>query len=229
MATVKGPVRTSFSGFPIEAFDFYARLEADNSRPFWLANKPTYDIAVKASFAALSDAVGRRYGALHLFRPHRDVRFSKDKSPYKTAAGAVAESDGGAAWYVQVSAEGMFVGFGMYTMASDQLERWRAALSDARHGARIAAITNELRANGYDIGAMESLKTAPRGYAKDHPRVELLRMKGLTMGKAFPVAKWMHTPKALERILGVWSDAKAMDAWLGRNVGPSRLAPPEPD
>jgi uncharacterized protein (TIGR02453 family) len=223
------PLARVFSGFPIEAFDFYARLEVDNSRPFWLANKAIYDHAVKGSFAALSDTIERQYGALHLFRPHRDVRFSKDKSPYKTAAGAVAESDGGSAWYVQVSAEGMFIGCGMYTMASDQLERWRAAIDHSRHGARIAAITADLRAKGYDLGAMESLKTAPRGYAKDHPRVELLRLKGLTMGRAHPVAKWMHTGKARDRILAVWSDAKPMNDWLGRHVGPSELAPPEPD
>jgi uncharacterized protein (TIGR02453 family) len=218
-----------FAGFPAEAFDFYARLELDNSRSFWLANKPTYDRAVKAAFADLSDVVERRYGRLHLFRPHRDVRFSKDKSPYKTAAGAVTESAGGAAYYAQVSGAGLFVGCGMYHMASDQLERWRVALDDAKRGSQITTIVGALRDQGYDIGSMESLKTAPRGYAKDHPRIELLRMKGLTMGRAYPVGRWMHTAKALDRIMSVWDDATPMNAWLGRAVGPSALAPPEPD
>lgn len=219
----------SFTGFPAAAFDLYARLELDNSRPFWLANKSVYDQAVKAPFAALSDAIESRYGALHLFRPHRDVRFSKDKTPYKTAAGAVTEGDGGAMYYVQVSAEGLFVGTGMYHMAADQLERHRRAIDDSKLGTKLAAITDALRAGGYEIGAMDALKTAPRGYAKDHPRIELLRLKGLTMGRSFPLAKWMHTAKVLDRIVAVWEAAGPMNAWLERQVGPSTEAPPEPD
>jgi uncharacterized protein (TIGR02453 family) len=219
----------SFGGFPPAAFDFYERLELDNSKAFWTANKTIYDEAIKQPFAALSEQTSKRYGALHLFRPYRDVRFSKDKTPYKTAAGAVTESQGGASYYVQVSSEGLFAGCGMYHMASDQLERFRAALDDPRKGAAIDKVVAALRKAGYEISAMESLKTAPRGYPKDHPRIDLLRQKGLTMGRAFPVAKWMSTPNALDRIRGVWDDAKPMNTWLDRNVGPSTLAPPEPD
>ena len=130
---------------------------------------------------------------------------------------------------MQVSAEGLFVGCGMYHMAPDQLDHYRAAVDDARKGAAIEKIAVALRGAGYEIGAMESLKTAPRGFAKDHPRVELLRLKGLTMRRQFPTAKWMSTPAALERITAVWSDAKPMNTWLERQVGPSTLAPPEPD
>ncbi|HEY3834900.1 MAG TPA: DUF2461 domain-containing protein [Acidimicrobiia bacterium] len=220
---------TGFAGFPAAAFDFFARLELDNSKAFFTANKSVYDEAVKQPFAALSDAIERRYGALHVFRPYRDVRFSKDKTPYKTAAGAVTESQGGSSYFVQVSAEGLFVGCGMYHMAGDQLERYRGALDDGRVGGAITKIAEALRAKGYDISAMESLKTAPRGYPKDHVRIELLRMKGLTTGRSFPVARWLSTPKALERVTAVWDDAKPMNAWLERNVGPSTLAPPEPD
>jgi hypothetical protein len=72
------------------------------------------------------------------------------------------------------------------------------------------------------------LKTAPRGVAKDHPRIDLLRMKGLVTAKTMPLAKWMHTAKALERITAVWDDAKPLNAWLGTHVGPSTLPPPEP-
>ena len=92
---------------------------------------------MKQPFGALSDAIERRYGMLRLFRPYRDVRFSKDKTPYKTAAAAATESQGGSSYYVQVSAEGLFVGCGMYHMAGDQLERYRGALDDARTGRAI--------------------------------------------------------------------------------------------
>ena len=86
----------AFAGFPTAAFDFFARLELDNSKSFWTENKSVYDETIKESFAELSDAIERRYGRLHVFRPYRDVRFAKDKTPYKTAAGAVTESQGGA-------------------------------------------------------------------------------------------------------------------------------------
>jgi uncharacterized protein (TIGR02453 family) len=220
-------VSERFRGWPAAAFDFYARLELDNSRAFWQANKDVYQDAVKAPFTALSDEIERRYGPLHVFRPYRDVRFAKDKQPYKTAAGAVTESAGGATYYVQVSATGLFAGTGMYHLASDQLDRYRAALLDERKGAAIVKAVESVRGAGYEIGAMESLKSAPRGVPKDHPRIELLRMKGLTTGRAFPLAKWMHTPKALERIVAVWDAAKPVNAWLERHVGPSELAPDE--
>ena len=220
-------VTQDFKGWPAEAFDFFRRLESDNTRQFWQDNKAIYERSVKAPFASLSQITEQRFGPLHLFRPHRDVRFSKDKSPYKTAAGAVTESEGGSAYYVQVSGEGMFIGCGMYMLAADQLERFRAAIDDTRKGAAIASVVDRLRDQGYEIGAMESLKSAPRGYPKDHPRIELLRLKGLTMGRAHPIAKWMHTAKALDRILEVWQDASPLNSWLEKHVGTSHLPPPE--
>jgi uncharacterized protein (TIGR02453 family) len=215
----------SFRGWPPDAFELYAGLEADNSKTYWHAHRDIYDRAVRDVFAELSDAVRARFGPMHLFRPHRDTRFSKDKSPYKTAAGAVSETDGGAAYYVQISAEGMFVGCGMYMLAADQLARWRSAIDDAHTGAQIAGLVDALRARRYEIGSRDALQTAPRGFPKDHPRVELLRLKGLTMGRSHPVAKWMHTAKALDRIVAVWDDARPMNRWLERHVGPSTLPP----
>ncbi len=220
---------TKFRGWPEAAFDFYARLEIENTKSFWQANRPIYDKAVRAPFEALSDVIEAEYGRLRLFRPYRDVRFSKDKTPYKTAAGAVTEGPDGAIYYVQVSAEGLFVGCGYYDLASDQLERWRAAIDDERTGARIVTVVDALRADRFEIGAMQTLKTAPRGYPRDHARIELLRMKGLTAGKTFAVAKWMHGPGAATRITDVWAKCAAMNAWLASAVGPSTLPPPEPD
>ncbi|MGQ0824663.1 MAG: DUF2461 domain-containing protein [Actinomycetota bacterium] len=219
---------STFNGWPAAAFEFYEALEADNSKTFWHAHKHVYESSVKAPFLALSAAVERQFGAMRLFRPNRDTRFSKDKSPYKTEAAAVTESPGGAAYYVQISAEGLFAGCGFYTMASDQLERWRAAVDDNRAGATIARIVAAAHAQKYETGAHEALKTAPRGYPKDHPRVELLRQKGLYMGRQFAVARWMHGTSALDKILTVWRDAAPMNRWLDTHVGPSTLPPPEP-
>ncbi|RPI04214.1 MAG: DUF2461 family protein, partial [Actinobacteria bacterium] len=96
-----------FRGWPAEAITFYEGLEADNSKTFWTANKDVYESAVVAPFRALSDEVAESFGPLRLFRPYRDVRFSKDKSPYKTGQGAVTESEEGAIYYAALAAAGL--------------------------------------------------------------------------------------------------------------------------
>lgn len=217
----------AFRGWPDEAFELYEQLEANNDRAWWLAHKDVYDRAVKAPFEALADAVADEVGPMRMFRPNRDVRFSKDKSPYKTTAAAMAESEGGASYYVQLGADGLFIGSGMYHLAADQLGRWRDALADDGPGAEIARITDALAADGYEILAAETLKTAPRGWPKDHPRVALARRKGLVMARRFPRARWQSSARALDRIRSVWHDAEPMNAWLGTHVGPSTLPPPE--
>ncbi len=98
----------TFKGWPDAALEFYVGLEADNSKAYWLAHQATYDECVKAPFVELSEMVEKEFGPLHLFRPYRDTRFSKDKTPYKTSAAAVTESEGGASYYVQISAEGLY-------------------------------------------------------------------------------------------------------------------------
>ena len=215
----------TFRGWPDEAFEFYAELEMHNDRAWWQAHRDVYDRAVKAPFEALVEAVEDEFGAMHIFRPNRDVRFSKDKSPYKTAGAAMAESEGGSAYYVQVSAEGLLAGAGMHHMATDQLGLFRAALVEDTPGTTIADVVDDLMAAGYEIGAIDELKTAPRGWPKGHPLTSLARRKGLVMSRAFSRAKWQSTAKALDRITGVWREAGPIVAWLDTFVGPSTIPP----
>ncbi len=94
----------AFTGIPVAALDFYEDLEADNSKTWWAAHKETYDEVVRRPMASLTAALEDEFGAAKLFRPYRDVRFSKDKIPYKTHQGAfvgLAESCG---YYVQIDA-----------------------------------------------------------------------------------------------------------------------------
>jgi uncharacterized protein (TIGR02453 family) len=216
----------AFSGFSDEAFAFYEGLAADNSRTYWQANKAVFDQAVKAPMAALLQELAD-FGPYHVFRPHRDVRFSKDKTPYKDHIGAYGESEGGAGYYVQFSNTGMVAGSGYYQMAGDQLERYREALDSGAVGAEIATITAALRKDGFDIVAISSLKTAPRGYPKDHPRIELLRLKGLVAIRNWQLAKWMNTRAVVGRVRETWEAAAPMNAWLDACVGPSTIAPDE--
>lgn len=212
-----------FSGIPEAAFDFYERLEADNTKVFWHANKATFDAAVRRPMAELCEALAD-YGPFHLFRPNHDLRFAKGRPPYKTHQGAYGESDGGAGHYLHISAEGLMCGTGYYAMAKDQLERFRAAVLDDAAGPEIESIVTTL-ATMFNVGAIDELKTAPKGIAKDHPRITLLRRKGLMVSKDFGKPAWVHTSRVVKRIRDAWTVAREMNAWLDRHVGPSTLPP----
>ena len=214
----------AFRGFPVEGIEFYEQLTADNSRSFWQANKGRYDEFVKEPMLELAAELAE-FGPFHAFRPYNDVRFSKNKPPYKTHQGAYGESEGGAGHYVQFSADGLMVGTGYYAMAKDQLERFRSAIDGDATGAELAALVADAERRNYSICAIDSLKTAPRGYSKDHPRSELLRRKGLIAVKEFGAPKWIHTAGAAKRIRDTWTGVADLCAWLDAHVGPSTLPP----
>jgi uncharacterized protein (TIGR02453 family) len=143
------------------------------------------------------------------------VRFSKDKTPYKTAAAAVAAADGHvvARRYVELSAAGLRLGGGAWHLEKDQLARTRRAIDEDVHGRELERIQAELEAQG--IGYTEpDLKTAPRGYAKDHPRIDLLRRKRHAALVFCEPAPWLHTAEAKERVAQTWRDITPLIDWL---------------
>lgn len=208
----------AFKGWPVEALEFFEGLEDDNSKAFWQRNKTVYETMVRAPMEALLTELEPDWGEGRIFRPYRDVRFSKDKSPYKTSIAAVI-GDG----YLQLSAEGLGAGSGMWEMAPDQLERYRDAVADDRSGRKLASIVAKARAAGLDAMGHGELKTAPKGYPKDHPRIELLRYKGLITWKQWPVAAWLGTRRAKDRVVEFLRDSKPLNSWLRTNVGPSEM------
>ncbi len=214
-----------FRGIPPAAVDFYQRLGAENTKAFWQANRETYDSAVRGPLVALAEQLAPEFGEFHLFRPHRDVRFSKDKTPYKDHQGAVTEGERGEVYYVQIGAEGLFVATGYHQMARDQLERYRAAVDDDTAGSALETIVAKL-GRSYEIGG-SALSTAPRGYPRDHRRVELLRHKGVTASKRPGTPAWLATRAAVRRIAEIWRGASELNGWLNDHVGPSTLPPPE--
>jgi uncharacterized protein (TIGR02453 family) len=213
----------AFTGIPAEAIEFYERLDADNSKAFWEANKGTYKSVVRGSMDALCEELAD-HGPFHMFRPHNDLRFSKNKPPYKTHQGAYSESEGGAGFYIQLSKDGLMVAAGYYAMMKDQLERFRAAVDAEHTGAEIAAIVAALPKR-YRVGAIDELKTAPKGYPKDHPRIELLRRKGLMTMVDVGAPAWIHSKQVTGKIREVWRTAGPMNAWLDAHVGPSTMEP----
>ncbi|MCK2212686.1 DUF2461 domain-containing protein [Actinomadura sp. ATCC 31491] len=211
-----------FTGFPDEAFLFYEGLEADNSKSWFAQHKGLYEEAVRAPMLALAGELAPEFGPAHLFRPHRDVRFAKDKSPYKTHQGAFVERQPGIGLYVEISAQGLFVAGGCYTQASDQVARYRAAVDEDLSGKPLTAVTEALTAAGHTLGG-ERLKTRPRGFGDDHPRIELLRHKSLYAGRRFDPEPWVSTPEARVRVAETWRDFAPLLDWLCTHVRGSEL------
>jgi uncharacterized protein (TIGR02453 family) len=208
----------AFRGWKVEALEFFEGLEVDNSKSYWQAHKNVYDDVVRAPMEELLAELEPDFGQSKIFRPYRDIRFSKDKSPYKTAIGATV-GDG----YVQLDARGLAAGSGMWEMAPDQLERYRAAVADDRSGSKIERIVSSARADGLDVSGHGELKTAPKGYLKDHPRIELLRYKGLITWREWPAGAWLGTKRAKDRIVDFLERSKPLVGWLDDHVGRSTM------
>lgn len=207
-----------FRGWTDEALAFFDGLEVDNSKAYWEANKDRYLSAVKAPMDELVAELSAEFGPTKVFRPYRDVRFRKDKTPYKTNIAAMVGLG-----YVSFSAGGVGAGSGMYHMAADQLGRYRNAVDADSTGGEIEALVAKLRKGGHEVIAHDVLKTAPKGYAKDHPRIDLLRSKGLTIWRDWSPEPWLGTKKAKDKIIAVFRAAAPLNAWLAEHVGESTL------
>jgi len=207
----------TFHGWTDAILDFFEALEADNSKSYWQAHKKIYDEQVRGPMQDLVAELADEFGEAKIFRPNRDIRFSSDKSPYKTQIGATLAGHG----YVQVSAGGLAVASGTYAFASDQLARYRRAAALDLTGEALARIVHDGQEAGLTITAASSLTTAPRGFPKDHPRIELLRMKGLVTWKQWPVEPWLATASAKDKVVEVLRASIPLVQWLQAHVGAS--------
>jgi uncharacterized protein (TIGR02453 family) len=208
---------TGFHGWPEEFQRFFIGLELDNSKRYFEANRKTYEAAVKAPMVALMSSLTEEYGPGKIFRPNRDVRFSNDKSPYKTNIAGYAAM-GGRGGYVSLGARGLTVAAGRYELTKEQLDKFRKKVAADSTGAPLAAIVAKLEKAGYGIGG-EALKRVPSGWPKDHPRARLLRHKILYIYKDFGLQPWLGTSAARKHIVKVWADAAPLNEWLKRNAG----------
>lgn len=204
----------TFSGWPSSALSFYAGLEADNSKSYWNEHKAVYETDVLAPMNALLAELAEEFGEGRIFRPYRDIRFSADKSPYKTTIAAVLPRAG----FIQLSAAGLDVGRGAHGFASDQLERFRMAVADERRGEELQRLIADAESHGIQVSASERLTNAPRGYPKDHPRVDLLRCRDLVARKQWPDSEWLHTSAAKTQIVATLRLLQPFGDWLETHV-----------
>jgi uncharacterized protein (TIGR02453 family) len=204
-----------FTGFGEGAVDFYDGLEADNSKAYWTDQRAVYENDVKAPMLALLAACEAEFGPGKIFRPYRDVRFSADKTPYKTHCGATAGP-----FYVQLGSDGLMAAGGYYMMAPDQVARFRTAVDDERRGGDLAKRVAAVEAEGLTVSGGQ-LKTRPRGVDPGHPRLELIRRKGLYAYRSFPPDDALHEAGALTRVVAAWRCVRPLVEWLDDHVGPS--------
>ncbi|MFI0450419.1 DUF2461 domain-containing protein [Actinomadura sp. 6N118] len=205
----------AFTGFTDEAFEFYEGLLADNSKTYWTAHKETYERCVRDPMIELLAELEPEFGAAKMFRPYRDVRFSHDKSPYKTHQGGYTSSG----FYFQVDADGLMVAGGMYAPTPEQLRQYRAAVDTESTGKALEAIVDDLRATGMEIDG-DRLKTRPRGFSEDHPRIELLRHRSLYAHEGWPADPWMRTREVVDRVRESWRRLRPLVEWGSEHIGP---------
>lgn len=185
---------------------FYTALDADNTKAWWQDNRGTYDDVLKpGAMALLEDMTGPLEGIsdgpvkTKLFRPHRDVRFSKDKRPYNTHLHMMWQMEGDArqmpVFFFGIGIDYVTAGAGLMGFEKPVLEDWRKFVDLDTD--RIVGIIDGVKAKGYGIREPE-LKRVPPAYDKDHPAAELLKHKGLTASGELP-ADTDDLPKALTK------------------------------
>lgn len=211
--TIGPSVGAMFEGFPEAALDFYEDLEADNGRAFWTAHLDVYESCVRKPMKELAEALADEFGDAKVFRPHRDVRFSKDKSPYKTYQDMFIPRGPALGWYLRVAAPGVVVGAGFYDAPPDKLRALREVIAGPR-GTELETLVKPLVEDGFVIGG-ETVATVPRGYDKSHPRIQLLRHKSLHVSRAYGFEPVIHTPELLDAVRTDWRTCRPLVEWLG--------------
>ena len=206
----------SFDGFPDEGLVFYEGLEADNSKTFWTRHKPDYEAHVKTPMLALLEELAPEFGTAKVFRPYRDVRFAKDKTPYKNHQGAIVQVGAATGYYVQVGSPGVRVSGGYYHADGPDLARIRTAIDAEHSGEELERIVSRLRRKGFEVRG-DQLKTSPRGYPADHPRIELLRYKSMSMTKGYGFEN-LDTPDLLDRVRKDWRALRPLVEWVRERV-----------
>ncbi len=206
----------TFKGWPEDFQRFFIGLELDNSKRYFEANRKTYEESVKGPMVALLASLEEDFGPGKVFRANRDIRFSKDKSPYKTnIAAEIGMGDRGG--YLSLDARSFTVATGRYEMSPEDIARFRKKAAADPTGSQLAAIVGKLKKSGYQLGG-EELKRVPAPWPQDHPRADLLRRKSLYVWKNFGLQPWLGSGSARKYVIKMWSDAEPLNAWFKKNL-----------
>jgi uncharacterized protein (TIGR02453 family) len=220
-------MQAPFLGFGAGALDWFRGLEADNSKAYFDTHRAEWEAQVRDPLQRLLEELAEDLGGtVKMFRQNRDIRFSKNKAPYKTNTFGVVHVPGSqSGLYASISAKGLGTGSGYWHMAKDQLERYRNAVQGP-DGPDLAAAVEAMRAEGVRLWG-DALKSAPRGVARDHPLFDLLRMKDVVAGDDLDAAETLDGRRPVAFVRSLWDRSRAVMDWMDAHVGASTL-PPEP-
>jgi uncharacterized protein (DUF2461 family) len=210
--------RAAFRGWPADGLTFLAELERDNSRAFWTANRHRYQEALLEPTHALAAALAEEFGPPRVFRPHVDRRFRPGVAPYRTDTGATVAGPGGTPYTVVLAARGLSVQVGYQAFDPGQLRRYRHAV-DGGSGEELVRVLAALHGEGLGLDGVPVLRGRPRGCPRDHPRLPLMRLRGLHVDRAWPAGDWLATGEALDRVREAWRAARPLVDWLDAHVG----------
>lgn len=210
----------NFSGFSASGLRFYEELEINNTRSWWQEHKATYDTQLRAPMQELLNIVADEFGSARIFRPNRDVRFSKNKEPYKTQISAIVQIEDAVGYYIQLSAAGLMIGGGWYSPIGPQLARFRASVDSPSVATLDAELARVRRTRPPFMINGAPLKTRPRGVPSDHPRLDLLRFTQLTLMRDHGVPAWLDTAKVATQLRKDWRAVAPIVEWLADHVGP---------
>lgn len=208
-----------FEGFGPDTLAFLRELGEHNDKTWFDANRDRYERRVRGPMQALIGELEGLFGPGRLFRPNRDVRFSKDKRPYKEwVAATVGGRHAVAARYVHLDASQLYVAAGAHQLSGDALRNYRRAVDAEASGAELVRIQRELEAKGYELGG-KTLKRGPRDVDPDHPRLELLKHTGVTIHRAHPAGDWLFDPgEVLSRVARTFGDAEPLVSWAREHL-----------
>jgi len=219
-----------FNGFPEDAILFFVELAANNNKTWFTEHKPDFEKYVMTPAREFVVAMGERLQELSpginadprvnksIFRIYRDVRFSKDKTPYKTnlglwfwtGEGAKFENPG---YYFHLDTDNLMLGVGLYSFAKPILKAYRDAVVDPQLGPALAQVVAKVAGKGYGFG-QKTYKRVPRGYDPDHENAELLLYSGLTAGKELEHPEALHSAALVDYCFEHYRQLEPVVKWL---------------
>ena len=201
----------AFDGWKGDFVGFFRGLQLDNSKRYFESHRNQYEMDVRRPMEELVTELEPLLGPGKIFRLNRDIRFSPDKSPYKSNIAAVLGH-----LYVHLDAYQLFIATGAHAPGDAWLKRYREAVAGPA-GEELVPVIDQMRSDGMEVGG-NPLKTKPRDYPGDHPRIELLRWREVVAGRRFPIEPWIASAAVKDRVVETWEMVRPLADWLTNHV-----------
>jgi len=205
---------TAFTGFGRNLIQYYLQLEENNNREWFHAHRAMYDENVAAPLKTIAEDLSADYGPIKIFRPYRNVRFWPDLPPLNEHASLTANAEANSAYYLRIDADGMLLGAGNWQPSKAQLIQFRVIASTDTGALAIRSLLAKMQTHGYGLSLENALKSAPRGYAKDDPNIDLLRLRSLSLSAHFAPGAWLYSSDCLTKVLIGWQTLTPWLQWL---------------